>query len=546
MKNKLINENFFKLNNVKSVALISLLWLIIFIIFFFYFDKEIFFICNDSFQYLSIAKKIYQDGAFNQLINYALNLYYNELAIFNYNFNDLKPYHFPSYSVYLSLFYHVFNNDKIVVYLSQYIAFVIFSISSFLILSHYVNKQKALIITISSMIFSPIIYYVSDSGKEIMCSALSLLLIYLTLYKKNNLKPFNLFFSCLVIIFLSITRSFYLILGFLIAFYLAMPPKNKKKTSNIELSIKSKSLVFLLFFIIPLIFYIYCYFYLNLHYFLYDNRTDIYGGRNLNDLMLRIFNNLILSYPLSIILAFKLGKEKIDDLGVINLYLTFLLTSNALLIYYYSHFKNFKKNKLKEFFINIQKIKISRLGIINFFSLAILLSISFRFSIMGYRLLIFYLPFAFLIFYQILITRSPETLISKYKIYIIATILTILIYNNLINLSHYKLINNNIIQINNSILNKIKNTNSKKIIIDNSYPTNFVSLPLFNLYPKDIYFFSTWRIKELCDDVEKYHMKNIDFDLVFLKKEFKNCDFFNQKFILNESNQFGFIYIKNH
>ena len=531
------------LNNFRVFILLGILWLAIFIMFFLYFDKEIFFICNDSFQYMSIAKKIYKDGTFNQLANFALDLYYDELAIFNYDFNNIKPYHFPSYSAFLSLFYHISNNDKIVAYLSQYIAFLIFSISSFLILSNYLTKKEALLISIISMIFSPILYYVSDSGKEIICSGLSLLVLYLTLYKKNNLNPFNLVLSCLILIFLSVTRSFYLLLGLLIAIYLIMPSKYKKDSLNPQLSFKIQTLIFTLFFLIPLISYIYCYFYLDLHFFAYDNRTDIYGGKSIDDLFLRILNNFFLSYPASFINLFNNGVERIFLIAIIHLYLIFFIVSNGLFAYLYF---NIKKFKFKISSTNIKKIKISRLGILTLFNIAILTSVSIRFGIAGYRLLISYTPFVFLIFYQILIIDRDKTNKFKIGLYISGSILLIFLCNNFLNLSYYKSLNNNIINVNKSIIAKIENTNSKKIIIDNLYPNSFASLPLFNLYSDDIYFFSTWQIEELCDNLKKYHEKNLDFDLVFLKKEFKSCDYFNKTFTLNEINQFGFVYLKNH
>lgn len=531
------------LNNFRVFTLLSILWLAIFIIFFLYFDKEIFFICNDSFQYLSIAKKIHQEGTFTKLVNFALDLYYDELAIFNYDFNNIKPYHFPSYSAFLSLFYHLSNNDKIVAYLSQYIAFLIFSISSFLILSNYLTKKEALLISVLSMIFSPIIYYVSDTGKEIICSGLSLLVLYLTLYKKNNLNPFNLVLSCLILTFLSVTRSFYLLMSLLIAIYLIMPPKYKKDFSNPELSLKIKTFILTLLFLIPLISYIYCYFYLDLHFFAYDNRTDIYGGKSIDDLFLRILNNFFLSYPASFINLFNNGVERIFLIAIIHLYLIFFIVSNGLFAYLYF---NIKKFKFKISSTNIKKIKISRLGILTLFNIAILTSVSIRFGIAGYRLLISYTPFVFLIFYQILIIDHDKTKKFKIGLYISGSILLIFLYNNFLNLSYYKLLNKNIINVNKSIIAKIENTKSKKIIIDNLYPNSFTSLPLFNLYPDDIYFFSTWRVEELCDNLKKYHEKNLNFDLVFLKKEFKNCDFFNQTFTLNEINQFGFVYLKNH
>ena len=261
--------NFFQQEkNITYFYFFAFIWVIFFIIQYYFFNGIPNFISNDSFQYLSIAKDIYRDKKSTGLINYALNLYYDELALFNYDFKKLKPYHFPSYSAFLSLFYYIYNNDNFVIYASQYISFLIFSISSFLVINNYQKKSTAFFLTILSICCSPIILYISDSGKEILCSGLAMLGIYLGMYykKRNDLKIIAIL--SLIFTFLSITRNFYLLLAFLIFIFRSIP--TKFKLDDINETTKTKSIFFIFVFGIPLIAYIYCYYFIEIHLFIFD------------------------------------------------------------------------------------------------------------------------------------------------------------------------------------------------------------------------------------------------------------------------------------
>lgn len=268
-------------------------WAIIFSLEYLYRNGIPFFLCNDSFQYLSIAHKIYLSGKINGATNYAIDIYYDEIALFGYDLSNIKPYHFPSYSIFLSLFYHIFENHNFVIYASQYIAFIIFSFSSFLVLNQYLDKNKSLVITLVTMVSTPIILYISDCGKEILLSGLSLLVFYFGLYHKNKYSLKVQFFLCFILTLMSITRNFYLVLALLIFFYNCLPRKFLKiENSESENRFKNNKqiiLYFVLIFLIPLCAYIFCYYFLDLHLFIYDNRTDIYGGKSLKDLGLRVF-----------------------------------------------------------------------------------------------------------------------------------------------------------------------------------------------------------------------------------------------------------------
>ena len=278
--------------NIIYFCFFAIIWAMFFIIQYYFFNGIPHFISNDSFQYLSIAKDIYRDKKSTGLINYALDLYYDELALFNYDFNNLKPYHFPSYSAFLSLFYFIYNNDNFVIYSSQYLSFLIFSISSFLVINNYQKKSTAFFLTLICFFCSPIILYISDSGKEILCSGLAMLGIYLGMYYKKRNNLLTIIALSLIFTFLSITRNFYLLLSLLIFLFRALPSKYKE--DGIKENFKTKSIFFIFVFLIPLIAYIYCYHFIEIHLFIFQNRTDIYGGNNLDDLVFRILTNLFM------------------------------------------------------------------------------------------------------------------------------------------------------------------------------------------------------------------------------------------------------------
>jgi hypothetical protein len=54
-------------------------------------DFKQFFISNDSIQYLDLAKQIYNNKKITEITRYAINLYYDELSLFKYDFNNLRP-----------------------------------------------------------------------------------------------------------------------------------------------------------------------------------------------------------------------------------------------------------------------------------------------------------------------------------------------------------------------------------------------------------------------------------------------------------------------
>jgi hypothetical protein len=529
--------------NIIYFCFFAIIWAMFFIIQYYFFNGIPHFISNDSFQYLSIAKDIYRDKKSTGLINYALDLYYDELALFNYDFNNLKPYHFPSYSAFLSLFYFIYNNDNFVIYASQYLSFLIFSISSFLVINNYQKKSTAFFLTIICFCCSPIILYISDSGKEILCSGLGMLGIYLGMYSKKRNNLIIIIVLSLIFTFLSITRNFYLLLSFLIFVYRAIP--TKYKVDDIKETFRTKSLFFFFVFLIPLITYIYCYHFIEIHLFIFDNRTDIYGGRNLNDLTIRIMTNLLMGVSVFFVQYFQYfldGFQLNNSTSLFNLYQIFGFTIIGFYFYFKTELKNFLVNK---------KIEISKLLIINLFFVILFSIIMVRFSVLGYRLTLGYLPLAFMIFYQ---KFSFRNLLKKSQFS--KNILSIfLIFFLFVNFFYNIKFSENIIptitkseEVNNYVKEKIESTKSKNVVAQVLYFKESHFMPLLHKYSNDINFLSNWNFakKNLCEDLKNYHEHKIDFDIIFTRTEYNEnkCEFINGNFDLEEKNEYGLVYLK--
>ena len=534
--------NFFQREkNIIYFCFFAIIWAIIFITQHYCFNGIPHFIANDSFQYLSIAKDIYRDQKSTGLINYALDLYYDELALFNYDFNNLKPYHFPSYSAFLSLFYFIHNNDNFVIYSSQYLSFLIFSISSFLVINNYQKKSTAFFLTLICFFCSPIILYISDSGKEILCSGLAMLGIYLGMYYKKRNNLLTIIALSLIFTFLSITRNFYLLLSLLIFLFRALPSKYKE--DGIKENFKTKSIFFIFVFLIPLIAYIYCYHFIEIHLFIFQNRTDIYGGNNLDDLVFRILTNLFMGFFVFFTQYFRYfldGFKILDLTSLFSLYQTFGFAIFGLYLYFKKELKNNLFNK---------NIKISKLLVINIFFAILFFSIILRFSNLGYRLFLGYLPLVFMIFYQ---RFSFKNLLKKsqfsdniFSIFLIFFLFLNFFYNIKFSQNAISKVTK-AEKINNYTKSQIEKFNAKKIVADRDYFNSSFLMPLIHKFPPDIYFLSNWRLNFTCDDLINYHEHNLDFDMILTQTEYtkKNCDFIYKNFDLKIKDEYGLIYIK--
>lgn len=519
-------------------------WAIIFSLEYLYRNGIPFFLCNDSFQYLSIAHKIYLSGKINGATNYAIDIYYDEIALFGYDLSNIKPYHFPSYSIFLSLFYHIFENHNFVIYASQYIAFIIFSFSSFLVLNQYLDKNKSLVITLVTMVSTPIILYISDCGKEILLSGLSLLVFYFGLYHKNKYSLKVQFFLCFILTLMSITRNFYLVLALLIFFYNCLPRKFLKiENSESENRFKNNKqiiLYFVLIFLIPLCAYIFCYYFLDLHLFIYDNRTDIYGGKSLKDLGLRVFFNLYIGvnyYFIQYIQFIFVDNFKIKNLNsLFHLYAMWGISIITLGIYFLEELKNIRTTRT---------LKISKLLIIKIFFGLIVFSVIVRFSLNGYRLTTGFMPIIYYYLYQKFF--YGKKLIQK-KFFIFFLIINIIFIASFIKTSKHTA--SYFDKLNQNIKNIISLYNAKKIALNVNYTPSPHLSPMYHYYSPNIYFFTSIVDKNLCEDLANYHEHYLDFHLIFMGYGNKiimnysqnNCDFIIKNFELVDINQYGLVY----
>lgn len=520
LSNNLISKNICIYQKISLGIFLALFWAITFYIFYIFCNKNPNFISNDSYQYLSIAHDIFLDKKSTGLIRYALDLYYDEIATFGYDLNNLKPYHFPSYSAFLSLFYYIYENHIFVVFFSQFIAYLIFSMSAILILRQYCRLKTAIIITLTSIFSTPIIFYIGDSGKEILCSALSLMAFYLALYSPNKDKFYNLAILSIILTFLSITRNFYLLLSAIIVFYRLIPTKYKNDASPSEKAPNKTHgiLLTLLIFIIPFVAYIYCYYFIEIHLFIFDNRTAIYGGKNLEDLSIRILTNLFLGILMFFIQYFGMfiDEEFPKIAPSYNLITVFGLTLIGILLYLKISWRSFRENG---------HYKLSKILLFNLFNLAILTSVILKFNLLGYRLTIAYIPFLYLFIYQNYYKNAKH-----YAKFIIITLLILNLIMGIKVLDRINMVNSDFYLLDEKLLSIVKKHQSKNIVIGTIKGKRFC-LPLFYKYPHNVYIFSSWREENLCEDLKNYHYHNIDFDLIFARDQFyKTCNFARKNF----------------
>jgi hypothetical protein len=327
----------------------------------------------------------------------------------------------------------------------------------------------------------------------------------------------------------------------LIFIFRAIPTKYKIDDA-IETT-KTKSIFFFFVFLIPLLAYLYCYHIMEIHLFITQNRTDIYGGKNLDDLIMRVFINLFMGFFTFLTQYFRFifdGFRTIDLTVIFGLFQTFGFTIFGL--YYY-----FKK-ELKDYLIN-RNIKISKLLVLSSFFAILLFFIIIRFSCLGFRLTMGYLPIVFMIFYQ---EFSFRNLLKKSQFFdnIMSKFLVFFLFLNF--LFNIKFSYNNISKvmksekINDYAKSQIEKFNAKKVVAEIYYFNSSFLMPLIHKFPPDIHFLSNWRSNFICDDLINYHEHNIDFDMIFSQKKYdeKNCNFINKNFDLVDKNEYGFIYLK--
>jgi len=161
-----------------------------------------------------------------------------------------------------------------------------------------------------------------------------------------------------------------------------------------------------------------------------------------------------------------------------------------------------------------------------------------------------YLPIVFMLIYQTFFFqknfKKTHFLKNYGTIFLIVFIIINFIYNILFVVHNKKSVIESK-KLNDYVKSIITETNSKKIVASSSYFYKSHLLPLFHQYSSDIYFFSNWRFKNLCDDLMNYHEHKIDFDIIFSGRKFEKhkCDFVEKNFYLKTVDSYGAIYVKN-
>ena len=154
-----------------------------------------------------------------------------------------------------------------------------------------------------------------------------------------------------------------------------------------------------------------------------------------------------------------------------------------------------------------------------------------------------------MLFYQKFFFQKNFKKIQFFKnfstIFFIVFIFVNFTYNILFFVAH-KNSTQELTKLNDYVKSIIAETNSKKIVASNDYFNKSHLMPLVHEYSKDIYFFSSWIDKNLCEDLMNYHEHKIDFDIIFANNKFekKECEFINKNFYLKTIDSYGAIYIK--
>ena len=228
-------------------------------------------------------------------------------------------------------------------------------------------------------------------------------------------------------------------------------------------------------------------------------------------------------------------------MGLFGLFQTFGFSLIGIYFYFKEEIKNFIIKK---------SIKISKLFIINLFFALLLLAVIVRFSLLGYRLTMGYLPIVFMLFYQTFFFQKNFKKIQFFKNFSTIFFIVFIIINFVYNISFLVHNKNSVMEskkLNEHVKSIIAETNSKKIVASSSYFNNNHLMPLMHQYSRDIYFLSSWRDKNLCEDLMNYHEHKIDFDIIFASSNFEQekCDFVETNFYLKTIDSYGTIYIKN-
>lgn len=187
-----------------------------------------------------------------------INIYLPYIDQTNIGFKEVpKPYHFPLYSIYISLFFYITKNFFLIGVLSQLPLALGFLQFLFLILNNFYNKSVSFIFCTLFFLISPMFLFIVDVSYELWTGCFILMIFYFGLYARNrdDLKYYLLMF---VAINFSVLRvKYFILVPFMIWCYRLLPTKYNEEAKRI--STKNAFLYLILLIILPLLIQYYCY-----------------------------------------------------------------------------------------------------------------------------------------------------------------------------------------------------------------------------------------------------------------------------------------------
>jgi len=486
---------------------------------FFAVDGDYFFLINDSYgYYFTEAKNIYRQSSIHDISKLILDLYYDQIREANYDLNQIKPYHFPIYSSYLSIFFHFSNNEFFIIALSQFFPCLIMLFFSHLILINYCSSKKSLTMIVVAFLCSPIVIFTCDSNAELFSGALIILSFYLGLFAKKREGFFYYLAYFLVSSLLFLRIKFLVAISILCLIYRILPTKYNEENKKID----QKNIIFFLIFaiILPSTISYYAYEYLNWHHLKLHDFKNLFS-----------FNSDNLLITLSLIFN--------PNTWYLAIFLIFFTGS-----FFYCY-------EIRSIFL---LKKISKISIINSCGFLFFISLITFYTPDGYRMLISFYPFILLIIYEnfkkFKKINFPSKNLFMLKVFLIL-ILTIFLYNNfsIIKFSHNhqrKMIEKT------EILEKIMNQyNVKNVVINLNFFDKWFRLPFMHLLSPERHVFMAWNNNDkICDMLNEYAHDGFKFELLILPKySEENCNFIAKNYFAEinpyeELNRDLIIYLK--
>ena len=493
-------------------------------IIFFIADGRSFFLINDSYgYYFTEAKNIYRQGSIHDISKLILDLYFDQIREVNYDLSKTRPYHFPIYSSYLSLFFYFSENEFLIIALSAFFPCLIMLYFSYLILINYFDSKKSFTILVLAFLCSPIVIFTCDSNAELFAGSLIILSFYLGLFAKKR-QGFLYYFSYFLvnsILFLRI--KFLVAIPILCLIYRILPIKFTEETKKIE----KKNVIFLLIFAILVPFLIaYCaYEYLRWHFFVEHDFKHLFSFEKFYDLANRFLVVMMQIFEIKL------------WYGVV--FLTFI---TGLYFYWHEICKMFLSKKISKILI------IHSCGFLFFISLVVFYGTD------GYRMLISFYPFVFVIVYE------NRNFLKKIKFFnrnififrcLLAFFMTMFFYNNYLIIKDIP-DNQAKMMKQTKILEKIMDQyDAKNVVINLNFFDKWFRLPFIHLLSPEKHIFMVWKNEDkICELLNGYAQDNFKFELLILPKNLKSeCDFIakNYKTEFNpfkELNEDLLIYIK--